>query len=131
MLTIRKPMLLLSFGLFLTQGAVWAQGALRDPTMPPPGVIVPVANIADKGGVSEVVTETSQSVIRITPVGGRKQAVLDGRAMLSGEQLKQWRLMTINANGVVLKDSRGIRSVPLAPAASVSKKPVTGNAFEK
>ena len=126
MLTIRKPLLLLS-GLILVHDLSWAQGVLRDPTMPPPGFMP--APSADSAGVGDAAV-APQSFIRITPIGGRKQAMVDGRALQTGEQVKQWRLVTITANGVVFKDSRGVRSVP-ASSSVVIKKPVTGPASSK
>jgi len=129
MLILRKSMLLLS-GLVLVPGLVGAQGVLRDPTMPPPGVKIPGPSAGATGDEGEARAVVAQSIIRITPVGGRRQAVIDGRALQTGEQVKQWRLVSISANGVVLKDSRGTRSVP-TPASSVSKKPVSGSASAK
>ncbi len=85
------------------------------------------ANVTE-GEASVVAAPTS--LIRITPVGGRKQAIIDGRALLAGEQVKQWRLVSITANGVVLKDSHGTRTVS-APPSSVSKKPASVAASEK
>lgn len=126
MLTIRKPLLL---GLLMAHGLVWAQAALRDPTTPPSGVVVPMAS-ADKAQGDDSAMSAPRSSIRITPVGGRKQAVVDGRALQTGDQIKQWRLVSITANGVVLKDSRGTRTVP-APSSSFSKKPAAGLASEK
>lgn len=129
MLTIRTRLLLLS-GFVLAHGAVWAQGALRDPTTPPAGVRLPTvpAGSVTEGEASTVAAPAS--TIRITPVGGRKQAVIDGRPVQAVEQVKQWRVVNITANGVVLKDGRGTRTVPANPS-SVSKKPASGAASEK
>lgn len=124
MLTRCKPMLLLS-GLLLAHGLVQAQGALRDPTTPPPGISVPAASAGGQGDEAEVRAVVPQSIIRITPVGGRKQAVIDGRAIQTGEQINQWRLITITTNGVILKDSRGTRTLPAA-TSSVRKTSVSG-----
>ena len=117
-----KHMLLLS-GLVLAHGGLWAQAALRDPTTPPPSVKLPVS-------AESVSAQAPQAMVRISPVDGRKQAVMDGRTLHAGEQIPQWRLVSITANGVVLKDSRGARSVSTSPS-SVSKKPVAGAASEK
>jgi hypothetical protein len=128
MLILRQSLLLLS-GLVLSHGGLWAQVALRDPTTPPPGFKLPVS--AGSGSATQdPAAQAPQAIVRITPVGGRKQAVMDGRTLQAGEQIQQWRLVSITANGVVLKDSRGARSVSTLPS-SVSKKPVSGAASEK
>lgn len=129
MLIFRKPLLLL-LGLSLAYGLVWAQGALRDPTTPPPGIKTSGAAAVAQGEEGAVGVAAPQSIIRITPVGGGKQAVIDGRALQTGEQVKQWRLVSITANGVVLKDSRGTRTVPAA-TSPVRKTPVTGTASKQ
>ena len=117
-----KHMLLLS-GLVLAHGGLWAQAALRDPTTPPPGVKLPVS-------AESASAQAPRAMVRITPVDGRKQTVMDGRTLQAEEQIQQRRLVSITANGVVLKDSRGARSVSTSPS-SVSKKPVSGAASEK
>jgi hypothetical protein len=126
MLLTRNALLL---GLVLSHGWVWAQGALRDPTTPPPGVKLPAA-AGDKNDAGMNYAQTAPFAIRITPVGARKQAVINGRALLPGEQFQQWRLVTITANSAVFKDGRGTRTVALAPS-SVSKKPAAGHISEK
>lgn len=129
MVIFRKPLLLL-LGLSLASGLVWAQGALHDPTTPPPGIKIAGPTAVAQGEEGAVGAAAPQSIIRITPVGGHKQAVIDGRALQAGEQVKQWRLVSITANGVVLKDSRGTRSVSTT-TSSIRKTPVTGAASKQ
>ena len=124
MLTIPKPWLIL-LACAWTQGIASAQIVLRDPTTPPPGVMKPAGAVAG----SDVSADT-QSVIRITPVGGRQKLTVDGRPLQAGEQIKQWRVVTITSNRVIFKDSRGTRSVPV-PTSSVSKKPAAVSASAK
>ncbi len=114
--------------LALTPLTGWAQGVLRDPTTPPPGMQTKAGKSApgESGAAG-----AAQPMIRITPVGGgRKQAVIGGRTLQPGETLDSWRLVNITATGVVLKDSRGTR-VLATPAETVRKKPVSGPAFEQ
>lgn len=118
---LTPKLLPLVLALVLLPGLGWAQGVLRDPTQPPPGVQA----AAGQSTASDAGLAGAQSVIRITPVGeGRQQAVLGGRTLQAGETLGAWRVVNITAAGVVLKDSRGTRTVT-TPAQTVRKKPVS------
>lgn len=121
-----KPLLL---GLMLAHGLVWAQGALRDPTMPPPGFRGATAS-AERSGEGDGRAAQAPALVRITPVGGRQQAGPEGQTRPSGERIRAGRMVSITANGMVLKDSRGARAVPM-PTPSVSKKAVAGPVSEK
>jgi len=107
--------------LVLAPAAAWAQTNLRDPTMPPPGMQAPVKDAVGTQGPAEAVV--AQSVIRITPLGGgRKQAEMDGRTLQPGQSVRNnWRVVNITATSVVLKDSRGTRTLE-TPSETVRKK---------
>lgn len=108
----------------------WAQAVLRDPTMPPPGVLVASPGGADEArsagpvAAGPVGPAAAQSVIRITPVGGGQ-----AQAAQRGPSLKTPSVVNATATGVVLQDSRGARTVSV-PADAVRKKPVSGLAAE-
>ena len=104
----------------------WAQANLRDPTMPPPGMQGASKSTAGADGTGAVV---AQSLIRITPVGGRKQAELDGRTLQAGQAVRNWRVVNITADSVVLKDGRGTRTLA-TPTETVRKKSVSTPASE-
>ena len=109
--------------LVLAPAAAWAQTSLRDPTMPPPGMQAAIKDAAGAPVPAEAVS--AQSVIRITPLGGgRKQAEMDGRTLQPGQSVRNWRVVNITATSVVLKDSRGTRTLE-TPAETVRKKTVS------
>lgn len=102
----------------------WAQANLRDPTMPPPGMQGAGKSAEGAGAV------VAQPLIRITPVGGsRKQAELDGRTLQAGQAVRNWRVVNITADSVVLKDGRGTRTLA-TPTETVRKKSVSTSASE-
>lgn len=104
--------------LVLVPAAAWAQTSLRDPTMPPPGMQATARDAAGTPVPSEAVA--TQSVIRITPLGG-------GRNPQPGQSVRNWRVVNITATSVVLKDSRGTRTLD-TPAETVRKKTVSNPA---
>lgn len=114
----------------LAHGVCGAQGVLRDPTTPPAGVPLPANHAQAVGDTAGSQMPPQQSVIRIIPVEGRKQVVVDGRTLQTGGQIGQWRLVSITANSVMFKDSHGMHSVPTLQS-SISKTPVPGPAVEQ
>lgn len=113
--------------LVLAPAMGWAQANLRDPTMPPPGMQGASKSTAGADGTGGVV---AQPLIRITPVGGsRKQAELDGRTLQAGQAVRNWRVVNITADSVVLKDGRGTRTLA-TPTETVRKKSVSTSASE-
>jgi hypothetical protein len=108
----------------LTQAPAWAQGALHDPTSPPHGLAPRVSGVAAStvsGASSEAGAGPAQAKVQVLLIGpDRRHAVLDGRLLKTGEQLDQWRLVRIHANGVVLQSGQGSQTVSAFPG--VSKK---------
>ena len=131
MTLLRKSMPLL-LGMLLIPGLACAQGVLRDPTTPPPGAPRQVQpGSVPAGDAAGVVTAAPQSVIRITPVGGaRKQEAGAGPSLKPEGQMGSWRVVTITSHSMVLKDSRGTRTVA-TPSSSVKKKNLSGATSEQ
>ncbi len=131
-MTLSRKSMSLGLWLLLASGLSCAQGVLRDPTTPPPGA----PRLAQPGAVAAgeadgIAPAAPQSIIRITPVGGaRRAAVPAGQSLKPGEQLGPWRVVTITSHGVVLKDSRGTRTLA-TPSSSVRKSNLSGATSEQ
>ncbi len=122
-MTLSSKSTTLWLGLLLAPAMACAQGVLRDPTTPPPGAPRLAAGASEAGAVAPA---APQSIVRITPVGGaRHPAVPAGQSLKPGEQLGPWRVVTITSHGVVLKDSRGTRTLA-TPSSSVRKSNLSG-----
>ena len=107
---------LISIGIVGVQGVAWAQGALRDPTLPPPEVLSAAGLEALPGG--GVVAQPAVQLVLVSP--SRKYAVIDGQMIRSGDQIDQWRVSSITAKGVVMKNDTGSQTISAYP--SVQKK---------
>ena len=107
----------------LMQCAAWAQGPLRDPTLPPPGAVlaVPGGEALPAEVAAQQAAAATQSSVQMVLVGpSRKFAVIDGQMLKPGGQIDQWRLTSITAKGVVLKSDTGAQTISAYP--SVQKK---------
>ncbi len=97
------------------QSAAWAQGVLRDPTLPPPEVLSASGQGAASAG------GTVQTAVQFVLVGpSRKYAVIDGQMLKPGAQIDQWRVANITAKGVVMQSDTGSQTISAYP--SVHKK---------
>ncbi|UCH48382.1 MAG: hypothetical protein JSU95_00745 [Betaproteobacteria bacterium] len=85
---------------------------LRDPTRPPPGAFV-VSKAAGKPAVRK--SMTLQTVL-ISPQ--RRTVVISGRVMSIGDTMDGYRLVEIREAEVVMKGSKGTRTLHLYPAVS-------------
>lgn len=85
---------------------------LRDPTRPPPGALA-----VSKAGGKPVArkTMTLQTVL-ISPQ--RRTVVISGRVMSIGDTMDGYRLVEIREAEVVMKGSKGTRTLRLYPAVS-------------
>lgn len=85
---------------------------LRDPTRPPPGAFA-----VSKAGGKPVArkTMTLQTVL-ISPQ--RRTVVISGRVMSMGDTMDGYRLVEIREAEVVMKGSKGTRTLRLYPAVS-------------
>lgn len=103
------------------QSVAWSQGALRDPTLPPPGAVVaaPGADVPTAGVTpAEAVAQPTVQMVLVGP--SRKYAVIDGQIVKPGGQMDQWRLTQITAAGVVLRSDTGLHTVSAYPAVKKS-----------
>lgn len=125
-MSLFKKFVAMLTGMLVTQGVAWAQGALRDPTMPPPGAV-----LAAPGGdaalpaeiAAQQVAASAQPAVQMVLVGpSRKYAVIEGQMLKPGGQIDQWRLTHITAKGVVLKSDADTQTISAYP--SVQKKVV-------
>lgn len=124
-MSLFKKFVAMLTGMLVTQGVAWAQGALRDPTMPPPGAV-----LATPGGdalpaeiAAQQAAASAQPAVQMVLVGpSRKYAVIEGQMLKPGGQIDQWRLTHITAKGVVLKSDTGAQTISAYP--SVQKKVV-------
>ncbi len=85
---------------------------LRDPTQPPPGAFV-VSKAAGKAVARK--SMTLQTVL-ISPE--RRTVVISGRVMSLGDRMNGYRLVEIREAEVVMKGSKGTRTLRLYPAVS-------------
>ncbi|UCD69108.1 MAG: hypothetical protein JSW48_03170 [Betaproteobacteria bacterium] len=85
---------------------------LRDPTRPPPGAFA-----ATKATTKSVApkTMTLQTVL-ISPQ--RRTAVINGKVMSLGDTIDGYRLAEIRESEVVMKGSKGTRTLRLYPGVS-------------
>ena len=85
---------------------------LRDPTRPPPGAFA-----VSKAGGKPVArkTMTLQTVL-ISPQ--RRTVVISGRVMSIGDRMDGYRLVEIREAEVVMRGSKGTRTLRLYPAVS-------------
>ncbi len=102
---------------------------LRDPTRPPPGAFA-----VSKAGGKPVArkTMTLQTVL-ISPQ--RRTVVISGRVMSIGDTMDGYRLVEIREAEVVMKGSKGTRTLRLYPgvskvAATVATLPETTKGLE-
>lgn len=130
MMLLKKTVSLM-MGILMLHSPAWAQGALRDPTTPPPGAPRPLPLGATAGAEAPSGAAAPQPLIRMTPVAGAgKQAVIGGQSLEPGGKAGPSRQLSITAQGVVLKDSRGTRTVPASPS-SVRKSNLSGATSEQ
>lgn len=104
-------------GASLTAGLVWGQTSWHDPMLPP-------AQFQSNSDASASVSGDAglrQPTVQVLLIGrDRQSAVIDGRVLKRGEQMEQWRLVTISDKGVLLRDNEGSQTVSAYPA--VKKK---------
>ena len=96
-----------------------AAQSLRDPTRPPPGFSV-VSKTAGKPGAREPMT--LQTVL-ISPQ--RRTVVISGRVMSIGDTMDGYRLAEIREAEVVMRGSKGTRTLRLYPVVSKVAATVT------
>jgi hypothetical protein len=116
---MKKAVMLM--GALCLQSAAWSQGALRDPTMPPPGAVVaaPGSDASAPGATpAEALVQPTVQLVLVGP--SRKYAVIDGHIVKPGGQMDQWRLTQISATGVVLRSDTGLQTVSAYPAVKKS-----------
>ncbi len=108
-----RMMIPIHAGLALALVAVTSNAQpLRDPTRPPPGAVV-VSKAAGKAVARK--TMTLQTVL-ISPE--RRTVVISGRVMSLGDRMNGYRLVEIREAEVVMKGSKGTRTLQLYPAVS-------------
>jgi hypothetical protein len=129
-LSIFKPALVM--GIALAQSMAWGQGALRDPTLPPPGAVqaspggLGASGEALAGAAAQPGAALSQPTVQLMLVGpSRKYAVIDGQMLKPGGKIDQWRLTSIGANGVVMRSDAGSQKISAYPA--VKKNVIAGS----
>ena len=99
-------------GLVLASVSVVAVGQqLRDPTRPPTGVSTKSAG-AQSGARSGMVLQT------VLISEQRRAAVISGRVLSVGDTISGFRLAEIREGEVVMRGSRGKRTLRLYPAVS-------------
>lgn len=105
-------------------GLAWGQTDLRDPMMPP----AQLPNIAETSTSVGAETGSRQPVLQVLLIGrDRQSAVIDGRVLKRGEQLDQWRLVTVSDKGVLLHDSEGSQMVSAYPGVKkITPSPSAG-----
>ena len=118
----------LVIGLVAAQSVAWAQGALRDPTLPPPGAVQATpgaAGDAMPGTAAQAGAALAQPTVQLMLVGpSRQYAVIDGQMLKPGGQIDQWHLTRIGANGVVMQSDTGSQKISAYP--SVKKHVIAG-----
>lgn len=108
-----RMMIPIHAGLALALVAVTSNAQpLRDPTQPPPGAFV-VSKAAGKAVARK--SMTLQTVL-ISPE--RRTVVISGRVMSLGDRMNGYRLVEIREAEVVMKGSKGTRTLRLYPAVS-------------
>lgn len=96
----------LTLALFcLTSGAQ----PLRDPTQPPPGAFV----VSKAGGKPAARKSMTLQTVLISPQ--RRTVVISGRIMSLGDTMNGYRLVEIRSAEVVMKGSKGTRTLRLYP----------------
>ena len=122
-MSLSKKYVAVLMGIVCMPGAAWAQGILRDPTLPPPGAVVvaPGGEVLPAEVAAQQAAAATQPAVQMVLVGpSRKYAVIDGQVLKPGGQIDQWRLTSITAKGVVLKSDTGAQAISAYP--SVQKK---------
>lgn len=122
------PLKILSIcvGASLFLGPTGAQAELRDPMLPPAQFMGGMESALPMGGGGSV----RQPVVQVLLIGhDRQSAVIDGQVLKRGEQLDQWRLISIHDKGVVLRGNEGTQAVSAFPAVKkkTSAGPSTGS----
>ena len=97
---------------------------LRDPTRPPPGAFV-----VSKAG-SKPVARKSMTLQTVLISPQRRTVVISGRIMSLGDTMNGYRLVEIRSAEVVMKGSKGTRTLRLYPevnkvSAAVAALPET------
>jgi hypothetical protein len=130
-MSLNKNKFMLMLALVFAQSMAWGQSvALRDPTFPPQGAGLAAPHSANgvmSGAVVGRGTATAAPNVQVMLVGpSRKHVVVDGHLLKAGEQIDQWRVTHITANGVILQSAAGTQKISAYP--SVKKNVVTGEA---
>lgn len=85
---------------------------LRDPTRPPPGAFA----VSKAGGKPDARKSMMLQTVLISPQ--RRTVVISGRVMSIGDTMDGYRLVEIREAEVVMKGSKGTRTLRLYPAVS-------------
>ena len=85
---------------------------LRDPTRPPPGAFA----VSKAGGKPVARKSMTLQTVLISPE--RSTVVISGRVMSLGDTMDGYRLVKIREAEVVMKGSKGTRTLRLYPAVS-------------
>lgn len=85
---------------------------LRDPTRPPPGAFA----VAKAGAKPVAGKSMTLQTVLISPQ--RRTVVISGRIMSLGDKMDGYRLVEIRATEVVMKGSKGTRTLRLYPAVN-------------
>jgi len=102
--------------LFITALVCWSGFAIAeaDPTRPLTGFTAP------ESASSEVKTMALQSIISL---GDKKRrAIISGIQLKQGDQIKEYRVVKITKNSVVLKSSEQVKKLTLLSQSIVHKK---------
>lgn len=113
--------------------AAQAQSGLPDPTRPPaavssrlaspPGKDRPVDAASPRPAPAPVATEPLVSLVRTHPRGGMSVAVIDGRVVSEGDRVGGATVVSIDAQGVVLRTASGWRRLSLWAPRKAAEPP--------
>jgi hypothetical protein len=115
---------LLMVGLLMSMGSGFGQStdaatSLRDPTRPPPGLLRVYGNskaLAESDGRAANAAGMSDSRVQVLKIGRSRQfAIIDGQLMQPGDVVDQWRLVSIQSQGVVLQSATETQTISSTP----------------